>query len=361
MSAEQERTQEATPRYRAKVRASGQAPRSQLATPAFAILFFAPVMYALNQNGKLFLHAFYLATACATRGSGLDAGLLLACAHDIAQTPSVATLSVVMLGPIGVALASSIASGSLGFAPLAVVPQLARLRFSMGIKRVANFESIFHASCSVVLIITLLCATIAPAADGLAATAHAQDLPGEVIALARVLVTTWQRTAGLLIAFALIDVCWGRARFAASLRMTPRQLREDRAQTEARPETKQRRKTVGMRRSRSLRIEAIRKATAVVTNPTHVAVALRYAPPAVDVPVVVARGADLSASIVREAALRFDIPLIVSADLARTLYAKVDVDEPIPEDCYAAVAAIFAWIVRTRGVLRGCEDATWGS
>jgi flagellar biosynthesis protein FlhB len=282
---------------------------------------------------------------------------MLACAHGITQTPSVVTIIVLTLGPAAVALAASIASGSLGFAPLAVVPKLARLRSLMGIKRVANIESVFHASCSIVLIVALLCVTIAPAADALTATARAADLSGEVVALAHALLTIWQRTAGLLIAFALIDVLWGRARFAAGLRMTPRQLKEDRAQTEARPETKQRRKAIGMRRSRSLRIEAIRKATAVVTNPTHVAVALRYAPPAIDVPVVVARGAGLTASIVREAALRFDIPLIVSADLARTLYARVEVDEPIPEDCYAAVAAIFAWIVRTRGVLRGGEDA----
>jgi flagellar biosynthesis protein FlhB len=358
VSAEQERTLEATPRYRAKVRASGQAPRSQLAAPAFAILFLAPTLYVLNHDEKHILHAFHLASACAARGSALDVGLLLACARGVRQTLGAATVVILTLGPVGVALAASIASGSLGFAPLAVIPQFGRLRFSMGIKRVANFESVFHACCSIVLIVALLCATLVPAADALAATAQAADLAGGVIALAHALATIWQRATTLLIAFAIVDVFWGRVRFAAGLRMTPRQLKEDRAQTEARPETKQRRKVIGMQRSRSLRIEAIRKATAVVTNPTHVAVALRYAPPAIDVPVVVARGADLSASIVREAALRFDVPLIVSAELARMLYARVEVDEPIPEDCYAAVAAIFAWIVRTHGVLRGCEDAT---
>jgi flagellar biosynthesis protein FlhB len=75
------------------------------------------------------------------------------------------------------------------------------------------------------------------------------------------------------------------------------------------------------------------------------------------VPVVVARGADLTAMIVRQAARQYDVPIIESAELARMLYSRVDVDEPIPEECYAAVAAVFAWIVRTRGSLRtGPQD-----
>lgn len=163
----------------------------------------------------------------------------------------------------------------------------------------------------------------------------------------------WWRAGAVLLAFAAIDVIVTRKRFAASLRMTPRELRDERAETETRPEAKQRRKTTAARRSRSLRVAAIKKATAVITNPAHLAVALRYAPPEIDVPIVVGRGADLTAEIVRAAARDFEVPIIESADLARMLYARVEVDEPIPEECYAAVAAVFAWIVRTRGSLRG--------
>ena len=72
-------------------------------------------------------------------------------------------------------------------------------------------------------------------------------------------------------------------------------------------------------------------------------------------PVVVARGADLTAAIVKRIADEYRVPVIESAELARMLYARVDVDEPIPEECYAAVAAVFAWIVRTRGSLH-CAD-----
>ncbi len=93
----------------------------------------------------------------------------------------------------------------------------------------------------------------------------------------------------------------------------------------------------------------------MVVNPTHVAIALRYAPPDIDVPTVVSRGADLTAGLVRAIAAAHDVPIVESPDLARTLYARSALGEPIPEDCYAAVAAIFAFLLQTRGMLRGSD------
>jgi flagellar biosynthesis protein FlhB len=102
-----------------------------------------------------------------------------------------------------------------------------------------------------------------------------------------------------------------------------------------------------------MRISAIREATAVVTNPTHIAIALRYDPPQIDVPIVVARGADLMANVVRGAAESFGVPVVEAPELARLLYAQTETDDAIPEEAYAAVAAVFSWILRTRGVLGG--------
>jgi flagellar biosynthetic protein FlhB len=103
-------------------------------------------------------------------------------------------------------------------------------------------------------------------------------------------------------------------------------------------------------------VGAIRAATAVIANPTHVAVALRYAPPRIDVPIIVSRGADLAASLVRTIAALHDVPIIESPELARTLFASASLGEPIPEQCYAAVASIFAMLLQTRGSLGGSDD-----
>lgn len=138
--------------------------------------------------------------------------------------------------------------------------------------------------------------------------------------------------------------------------MTPREVRDERAEQEGKPEIKARRRGIAVRRARRIRLEAIRRASAVVANPTHVAVALQYAPPAIDVPVVVAAGAGAAAALVRGVAAYHEIPVIESPDLARALFTRVDIDEPVPEEYYAAIAAIFAWLLRTRGRLGGNPD-----
>ena len=102
---------------------------------------------------------------------------------------------------------------------------------------------------------------------------------------------------------------------------------------------------------------AIKRAAAVVVNPDHVAVALAYEPPSVDVPLVVSLAAGPGAGIVRTAAAFYDVPIVRSPELARALFSHVDVDEPVPEELYAAVAAVFACILRTRGRLGGRGDA----
>ena len=138
--------------------------------------------------------------------------------------------------------------------------------------------------------------------------------------------------------------------------MTPREVRDERAELEGKPEVRARRRAEGLRRARNVQVSAIRSATAVLANPNHVAVALRYAPPRVDVPIVVSRGADLAAVLVRAVAVAHDVPIVESPELARALFVRVSIGEPIPEDCFAAVAAVFAWLLQTRGVLRGAGD-----
>ena len=135
--------------------------------------------------------------------------------------------------------------------------------------------------------------------------------------------------------------------------MTLREIRDERAEQEGKPEVKARRRGIAVRRARRIRLEALRRASAVIANPTHVAVALRYDPPAIDVPVVVAAGAGSAAAFVRTIAAYHEIPVIESPELARALFTRVEIDEQVPEEFYAAIAAIFAWLLRTRGRLGG--------
>lgn len=256
------------------------------------------------------------------------------------------------------ALAAALACGSLGFAPTSLASPT-RISSRMGLRRLVSPDSALQTAgaVAVVVIVAMLCVPVH--IHQIIAFSQTGDLIAQSFAAIHAAAIIGSRALVAVALVAAIDVVVQRRTHAVRIRMTPRELREERAQTEGRPEARQRRRTVGLRRIRGLRIDAVRRATAVITNPTHVAVALRYAPPLIDVPVVVVRAAGLMVPIVHATARAWGVPIVESPELARRLYADVDVDEAIPEGCYAAVAALFTWIIATHGKLRrGDEEST---
>jgi flagellar biosynthetic protein FlhB len=100
--------------------------------------------------------------------------------------------------------------------------------------------------------------------------------------------------------------------------------------------------------ARKRMMAAVPKATVVVTNPTHYAVALEWDELKMDAPVLTAKGADLIAKRIRELAKEHGVPILENPPLARTLYAKVELDSPVPPDMYAAVAQIIAFVYKLK-------------
>ncbi len=355
----QERTEEATPKRRLTARAAGHLPRPLLASPAAAILA-APLVVAVVWHWVVWWPATWTAALDelpAVTGSGAGVHALLDRASvvlAVSQAPHVCWL--LWLIAAGAAVAGAAASGALRPSPGALRPRLERL--GRGWRGLVTADQAAHVALAAACCVLLVWLAVPVVAAGVRAAAVASlDLGEVLVVVTGAAKAFWVRAAACIGCLAVVDVALARRRYAVQLRMTPREVREERAETETRPEIKGHRRAAAARHARDLRLAAIRRATAVLVNPRHVAVALRYAPPALDVPHVVARGAELSALLVRAVAARYDVPVIEAPDLARLLYATTPVDDPIPETCYAAVAAIFAWIVRTGGRLRrGDED-----
>jgi flagellar biosynthetic protein FlhB len=93
-------------------------------------------------------------------------------------------------------------------------------------------------------------------------------------------------------------------------------------------------------------MQAVPKASVIITNPTHYAVALQYEHGAMAAPVVVAKGVDEVAMRIREIATGANVPIVESPPLARALYASVEIDRPIPAEHYAAVAEVIGYVMR---------------
>src|ERR1035438_1595432 len=130
--------------------------------------------------------------------------------------------------------------------------------------------------------------------------------------------------------------------------MTKQEVKDEQKDSEGTPEIKQRQKAIMMAAARRRMLAEVPKATVVVTNPTHVAVALRYDEKTA-APVCVAKGLDHLALKIRERARETGVPILERPDLARTLYRTVELEQPIPQDLYQAVAQVLAFVYRLRG------------
>jgi len=299
--------------------------------------------------------ALWRATASVAATSDPSAGVFSVAIAWAQWRPGWILVSLAWTCSFVAAFVAAAGAGALAFAPSALLPRTDRLSWRIGIAQLVSSDPSQALIASMSCAVAIWCAWPLVQSIVSLASAHAGLAPSLAITRAA-LVGFWIRAFAGFGLIAIVDVWRIRARTRASLGMTAREVRDERAETEGRPEVRARRRSAAARMTRNIDIAAIARATAVVANPTHVAVALLYAPPAVDVPLVVSRGADLAAVMVRSIAALNEVPIIESPELARTLYARSALLEPIPEECFAAVAAVFAFILQTRGTLRGAEN-----
>ncbi|RMG60630.1 MAG: flagellar biosynthesis protein FlhB [Deltaproteobacteria bacterium] len=160
----------------------------------------------------------------------------------------------------------------------------------------------------------------------------------------------------VLTVFAVIDIGYTRWEYERKLRMTRQEVKEEFREMEGDPMVKARIRSLLRELARRRMMEAVPTADFVVTNPTHIAVALKYDETKHAAPVVVAKGANLLAERIKEIARKNDVPIFEDRPLARALY-KLDVGQEIPEMLYRAVAAILAQVYRMKGKVRRGGDA----
>ena len=170
--------------------------------------------------------------------------------------------------------------------------------------------------------------------------------PGAIPELARAMVMKLLAAMGaatvLLVA---ADLVWSRVFWQRELRMTRQEVKDEHKQSDGDPILKARMRSLARDRSRRRMIAAVPRATLVIANPTHYAVALRYVREEGGAPLVVAKGQDLIALKIRHVAEENGIPVIEDKLLARSLYESVQVDKVIPSQFYKAVAEIILFLM----------------
>lgn len=156
----------------------------------------------------------------------------------------------------------------------------------------------------------------------------------------------------IMIPIVIFDIFWKRRDFLKNQRQSKKDQRDEHKDSEGDPQIRARRQEIGRRRLRQNLKKAVPEATLVVMNPTHYAVALRYERGKDHAPVCIAKGADLIALNIKALALEHEVPVIESPPLARALHAVVEVDSPIPEEHWAAVAELVGYVLDLRHRVR---------
>lgn len=256
-------------------------------------------------------------------------------------------LSVPASAIAGAVSANLLTAGRLGFKFPA--PQLARLDPRSGLRRMLSLEALAGAAkafaAAAALTLALLpVARQALTADAAAAPARlAAQTFGAVLRCAAVAVA-----AGSV--FACLDLLLERSKRRKRLRMSFEELKRDQKQSEGDPGLRGRRRQAHRALARGS-LARLSEAALIVTNPTHVAVALTYRPPRIPLPQVLIRASGETAQRVKRRALRLGIPVIEDVALARSLFAATTAGDFIPREAYVAVAALVASLLR-RGLLQ---------
>jgi len=154
------------------------------------------------------------------------------------------------------------------------------------------------------------------------------------------------KASGVFVVFGLVDLLRQHRKYQKQLRMNRQEIKEEIKESEGDPYTKARIRRIRRDLLRQQMMQAVPKATAVIVNPTHYAVALRYHHGSTAIPVVVAKGKNAIAKRIRELAVANQVPLIENPPLAQTLYKSVKVGQEIPPNLYRAVAEVLAYVYR---------------
>ncbi len=229
-------------------------------------------------------------------------------------------------------------------------PKLEKLSPISGVKRIFSLKStveFIKGLFKITLIGAAAVVLLWPDAPAVIQTVDI-ELIGVMAILKTLSLKLFAGVAALIVVIALLDILYQRFEHQKQLRMSRKDLQDEYKQTEGDPHVKARLKGLRAERARRRMMADVPKATVVVTNPTHYAVALHYDADRMAAPRAVAKGMDLVARTIREVAEAHDVPVVENPPLARALHAAIDVGDEIPAEHYQAVAEVIGYVMRLK-------------
>jgi flagellar biosynthetic protein FlhB len=274
-------------------------------------------------------------------------------AHQLGE--SFLLIAPVLFVTAVLAILSSGATGGYLFSLKSTLPNFSKLSLIAGFNRMFGARAAIELLKSIVkftLVATVLWALVSRQMDSMMKLGQMAIEPALASAGWMIGESALWLSLSLLV-IALIDAPYQRYSFLKQMRMTKQEVKDEMKDMEGRPEVKQqiRRRQREMANNRML--QKVKDADVIITNPEHFAVALSYDPTGDGAPILLAKGTDHMASRIREEAQKHGIEMFAAPPLARALYFSTELDQPVPETLYLAVAQVIAYVFSLADVRPG--------
>lgn len=353
----QEKTEEPTPKRLQKAKEDGQVPRSrELTTTAvilsgsLALMFFGEML--ANKILDIMRYNFSLEREVVFDNTKMLAHLGVSFYEGLfALIPIFAILLIAsIVGPC--------ALGGWLFSTKSLAPKLNRISPMSGLKRMFSMKSIVE----LVKAIGKVGIVIAVAYVLLTLTKNRLlGLSGESVEQAIVHSVELSVLAAVILSastiiIAALDIPWQMYDHNKKLKMSMQDIKDELKDSEGKPEVKGKIRQLQMEMTQKRMMANVPEADVVITNPTHYSIALKYDPETMDTPILLAKGVDHMAMKIREIARAHEIEFVEAPALARAIYHTTEMDEPIPEGLYVAVAQVLAYVFQLREFRGGRGD-----
>ena len=346
---DQEKTEQATPKRKEEAREKGQVARSKEVVSVVVLATCLIYFYFASSGAVRQMMAMMTKVFREAAHPTIETGALAVLFAEMAVDSAFVVLPFLLIVAVAGAAANLIQIGFL-FSSEAVTPKWDK------VDPIRGFQRLFSMKSLVELLKNLMKVAIVGFVAYLTIQGQVHDLPvlmdkdawqilcymGEVSF--RIMFTTcW-----VLVVLAVLDYAYQRWEYEKGLKMSRQDIKEEYKHTEGDPVVKARIRRLQREAARKRMMAAVPKAAVVITNPTHLAVALAYEQERMIAPTVVAKGAGYVAEKIREVAAAHGVPVVENKPVAQLLYKMVDIDALVPEQLYRAVAEILAFVYRLR-------------
>lgn len=345
-------TEEATPFRIEESRRKGMVAQSKELSSLFAFLAAAVATYAMSPKLGYQLTEFMKEVFRTDLSSRADLGSI-----HFARTYFMKALGI--LASIGIPVcAAGFIFGALGsfmqvgaiFSVDPITPDLEKINPIQGLQRLFSVKILIEGARLVLKIVAITAVSYYLVKYEImkAPTLFEGETGFQFLTYGRIAKAIFFALSAILAVFSVIDFAYQRFEYNKNLRMTKQEAKQEHKEREGDPQIRARIRSIQREMARRRMMQAVKKADVIVTNPTHIAVALVYEKSSMNAPKVVAKGADFVAQKIKQIATDAGVPLVENVALARSLYKNVKVGQGIPRNLYQAVAEVLAYVYRLK-------------